>query len=249
MTISLKYAMLHPSKMITSLVAALAAFSIMSMNAPAFSEYQTSSMSIFGQTLISPIPPPKPDQVLSAHQVSLQRRYDSPFVNGVFKDNILLNAAYLGGKVTPGNPINWSEVEKPFEYKFTLNSGKTFAFHDDVLPKYQNTLVKTTGAHFNWQEGFKSDGYLVGDGVCHLASLFYWTAKDAGLDAVAPTNHDFMPINQIPQKYGVAIYNIPGQKDANAQQNLYITNTHQKPVEYILSYSGSNLTVSVLELN
>lgn len=203
--------------------------------------------SLFGQTLVSPIPSPNPDQVLSAHQFSLEKRYDNPSVNSVFKDNILLNVAYLEGKVTPGNPINWNEVEKPFEYKFTLNPGKTFAFHEDVLEKYKGTVTKTTNTHFNWQEGFKSDGYLVGDGVCHLASLFYWTAKDAGLTAEAPTNHDFMPINQIPKVYGVAIYNVPGQKDTNAQQNLYITNNHQKPIEFVFDYKDNNLKISVVE--
>jgi len=227
-------------------MAALAAFSIMSVKTPAFGEYQTSLMSIFGHTIASPIPGLANHKTpLAEHQFSLEKRYDNSYVNDVFKNNILLNIAYLKGKTTSPNQINWNDIEKPFEYKFTLQPGKTFAYHDDILDKYQGKVTQTTNAHFNAQEGFKSDGYLFGDGVCHLASLIYWTAKDAGLEAEAPTNHDFMPINQIPKVYGVAIYDVPGQKDTNAQQNLYVTNNLQKPVEFVLDYKDNNLKISL----
>ncbi|MDO8486792.1 MAG: VanW family protein [Candidatus Curtissbacteria bacterium] len=205
------------------------------------------TFSLFGHTITSPIPPLQKSEVLAEHQFSLENRYNNPYVNGVFKDNILLNVAYLAGEITSPGQINWSDIGKPFEYKFTLEPGKTFAYHDDVLTKYEGKVTKTTGAHFNAQEGFKSDGYLVGDGVCHLASLIYWAAKDAGLDAEALVNHNFAKINEVPKEFGVSIYSLPGAKEANAQQNLYITNNRQKPVKFVFDYKNNNLKVSVVE--
>lgn len=206
------------------------------------------TFSLFGHTIASPIPALQRPEVLAQRQFSLENRYDNPYVNGVFKDNILLNVAYLAGKITSPDQINWNNIEKPFEYKFTLQPGKTFAYHNDVLAKYEGKVTQTTNAHFNAQEGFKSDGYLVGDGVCHLASLIYWAAKDAKLDAEALVNHDFAKINDVPKEYGVAIYNAPGAKDASARQNLYVTNNRQKPIEIKFAYAESNLKVSVYEL-
>lgn len=185
--------------------------------------------------------------LLSAQSISLENRYGDKFVNDVFKDNILLNIAYLSGKVTKREDINWSEIEKPFEYKFTLMPNKTFAFHDDVLEQYKGSLVKTTNAHFNFDDGFKSDGYLTGDGVCHLASLMYWSAKTAGLDTFAPTNHDFAVIPEIDKKFGVAIYKMPGSSNANAMQNLYITNNHKNPIVLEFTYKNKKLNFSIYE--
>ena len=199
-----------------------------------------------GGQLINPL---LPSVVLAQHQMSLNDRYPVKSVSDIFKDNILLNMAYLDGTVKDGRNVNWSNVEKPFQYEFTLEPGQTFAFQDDLLPQYQNKVVKTTNAHFNLTEGFKSDGYLVGDGVCHLASLIYWVAKDAGLDASAPTNHDFMPIPDISKEFGVAIYANPFTKGSNAQQNLYVTNNKSKPVAFKFEYDGTNLKVSAVEFN
>lgn len=145
--------------------------------------------------------------------------------------------------------VKWDEVKKPFQYEFRLDSGKTFAFHDDVLDKHKNSVVKTTMAHFNASEGFKTDGYLYGDGVCHLASLIYWVAKDANLDVEEPVNHDFMAIPEIAKEYGVSIYSNPFSKGSNARQNLYITNNKQKPITFKFEYSENNLKVSVVEDN
>lgn len=200
----------------------------------------------FAQTLPKPNKPS--EQVLSSRSISLEKRYSNKFVNDVMKDNILLNIAYMEGKVGKDAAINWQEIEKPFHYSFTLKPNETFAFHDDVLPEYQGKIAKTTNAHFNSQEGFKSDGYLVGDGICHLASIIYWAAKDAGLEVKAPTNHDFMPIPQIPKEFGVAIYDFPGQSYSNQVQNLYITNNKNTAIEFKFDYDGETLTVSVTAL-
>ena len=187
--------------------------------------------------------------VLSSHQFSLDNRYPVQSVSDVFKDNILLNLAYLDGSVKEAKDINWDQIRKPFTHEFNLEPGKTFAFHDDVLDQYKNSLIKTTQAHFNSTEGFKTDGYLFGDGVCHLASLIYWVAKDAGLESKAPTAHDFMSIPDISKEYGVSIYSNPFSKGSNAQQNLYITNNKSKPVSFRFEYDGTNLKVSAVEVN
>jgi len=185
---------------------------------------------------------------LASEGISLEKRYENKYVNDVFKDNILLNVSYLSGKVTKKEDINWKNIDKPFSYKFTLLPGKTFAFHADVLPKYKNTLVKTTNAHFNFDDGFKSDGYLMGDGVCHLASLIYWVAKSAGLDAYAPTNHNFAQIPEISKEYGVSIYKMPGSYSANAMQNLYVTNNKENSVIFEFDYKDNELKLSIFEI-
>lgn len=186
--------------------------------------------------------------LLSAQSISLEDRYNNKFVNDVFKDNILLNMAYLSGKVTARDEINWEEIQKPFEYKFTLMPNKTFAYHQDVLEKYKSSLAKTTNANFNFTDGFKSDGYLVGDGVCHLASLMYWSAKTAGLTAYAPANHNFAVIPEIDREFGVAIYKTPGNYYGNAMQNLYITNNKINPVVFEFAYKNSELKLSIYEV-
>lgn len=176
-------------------------------------------------------------------------RYSVESVNEVFKDNILLNLAYMDGKVTKKENIDWDEIRKPFTIQFRLAPNQTFAFHDDVLIEYKDKVVKTTNAHFNAAEGFKTDGYLFGDGVCHLASLIYWVAKNAGLETKAPTNHDFVTIPAISREYGVSIYSNPYYRGSNAQQNLYVTNNKTKPVSFRFDYDQNKLKVSVVEEN
>ncbi|MBI4038236.1 VanW family protein [Candidatus Daviesbacteria bacterium] len=170
---------------------------------------------------------PIPEQAITSYTMSLTNRQPDRFVNSVFRDNILLTLKYLGA------------------YKFTLNPGETFAFHEDTFEKYHGKVVKTTNAHFNFQEGFKSDGYLIGDGVCHLASLMNLVAKNAGLEVEAPTNHNFAEIPDIPKEYGVSIYSYPGRVLTNAVQNLYITNNKPYPVEFRFGLENDNLTLAI----
>jgi hypothetical protein len=200
--------------------------------------------------LVSPAKPQflgTPDVVLATKSFSLEDRYGNTYVNDVFKDNILLTLAYLGGSVKAKGDISWDKVTSPFNYEFTLLPGQEFAFHDQILPEYKGNVVKTTNAHFNYTDGFKSDGYLTGDGVCHLASFIYWTAKDAGLSAIAPTNHNFANIPDVPKEYGVSIYDLPGAFQTSALQNLYITNNFDKPVRFEFKYDGANLNVNVVK--
>ncbi|KKR34065.1 MAG: hypothetical protein UT63_C0007G0020 [Candidatus Gottesmanbacteria bacterium GW2011_GWC2_39_8] len=187
-------------------------------------------------------------QIVSQKVISLENRYQDRFVNSVFKDNILLNLRYLKGDVKSKKDINWSQIVRPFKFELKLGSDEVFSFHDDVLPQFQKKKLITTGAHFNSLEGFKSDGFLVGDGVCHLASIIYWAAKSAGLTALAPTNHNFRSIPEVPKDFGVAIYYNPGEKSSNQLQNLYIVNDKNTDISFLFEYDGTKLLISVLEL-
>ncbi len=186
-------------------------------------------------------------KILASEKISLEKRYEDEFVNGVFKDNILLNLAYLRKEVTKKEEIDWEKIDDSFSYKFVLHSGQTFAFHEDVFPQYKDNVARTTNANFNFDDGFKSDGYLTGDGVCHLASLMYWVAKNANLEAYAPVNHDFAQIPEIDGKYGVSIYKTPGSYGANALQNLYITNNRADSLIFEFEYKENILKFSILE--
>lgn len=196
--------------------------------------------------LISPLSQGLDSVVLASHSISLYERAGSEFVNGVFRDNILLTVSYMGEKVDSPDDISWEEVNRPFKYEFVLEPGQVFAFHDQVFPKYAGKVVKTTNAHFNYQDGFKSDGYLMGDGVCHLASLIYWVAQDAHLLAEAPTNHNFADIPEVPKEYGVSIFAVPNRPTSSSLQNLYITNNLTEDVRFIFEYENGVLTVSIL---
>lgn len=178
---------------------------------------------------------------LASRSFSMEDRYNNKFVNDVFKDNILLTIAYMDKTVTSKANLDWTKVEAPFHYEFTLQPGAVFAFHDGILPKYKANVVKTTGVEFNSEEGFKYDGDLVGDGVCHLASFINWVAKDAGLDSYAPSNHNFAKINDVPKEYGVGIL-APSEYG-----NLYVTNNKTVPVTFAFDFDGTNLKVSVSE--
>lgn len=178
---------------------------------------------------------------IASESMSLDNRHPVPASNEVYRDNILLTLSYMSGQTKHGGAIDWAAVRRPQTYTWTLPAGKTLAFHDGVLPEFKSTLSGTTNAHFGANEGFKYDGGLMGMGVCHLASLMDWAAKDANLGVTAPTNHDFAAIPGVAREYGVAIYS-PGEN-----QNLYVTNTLSHNVTFQFVYDGSNLTVNVLE--
>lgn len=184
--------------------------------------------------------------VLASRSLPLNDRYSNTFVNDVFKDNILLTLNYMNGQVKSAKDVSWNKVEADAHYEFTLKPGEEFAFHDQVLPDRAKSLVGTTHAYFGYDQGFKSDGYLTGDGVCHLASLMYWAAKDANLEAYAPSNHNFAVIPDVPKEYGVAIYANP-INHTGQMQNLYITNNKDKSITFEFDNHNSNLTLSIVE--
>ncbi len=186
--------------------------------------------------------------ILASHEFSLENRYPIASVNQVFKDNILLAIAYATNvKINPQN-VKWTKLEQPAKYSLSLLPGQTFAFHSDVLPQYTGKVNKTTNSDFSISEGYKSDGYLPGDGVCHLASLMYWVASDARLKTLAPTRHNFAPIPQVPQQYGTAIYDTGLKGNYTSEvQNLYITNNKNKTVTFDFIYNGNDLTIEAVE--
>lgn len=188
---------------------------------------------------------PQKASIPVVHEMSLSDRYPVASVNEVFKKNILLTMAYFSGKVKSSKDIKWGEVTAPFSYEFTLNSGEVFSFHDIELPEFAKKTVKTTRSHFSASEGYISDGFLFGDGVCHLASFMNITAQDAGLEVVAPTNHNFAVIPDIPKEYGTSIFVQPNEVGTSQQQNLYIKNNFSVPVIFRFQYDGKKLTLSV----
>jgi hypothetical protein len=196
--------------------------------------------------LQSPVPTVQ-EHVISEHAMSLETRYAVKSVNDVFKDNILLTLAYMTGKVTKPTDINWEELRKPATYEVTLNPGEVFAFHDDVLPEYKGKTIKTTNSHYNAAEGFRTDGYLYGDGVCHLASLINWAASGSGLKVEARVRHDFAPVPEVPREYGTSIYATGGASATGEMQNLYIENTLDHAVKLVFAYDGTSLKVKVVE--
>lgn len=198
-------------------------------------------------------------QVLSQKFMDLTNRFPDIFVNEVFSDNIILNLHYLKGDVGniqkndvningyQGNVvIDWEKARKPFGFTIELKPGLTFAYHDSILSEFKNTPLIYGSSHYSIAEGYKSDGYLAGDGVCHLASLFHWVASEAGLTSLAKVNHDFMKITGIPKEYGVSIYSIPNSGYTSEAQNLYITNPFSYPVTFTVRVENNlvGLTIS-----
>lgn len=201
------------------------------------------------QELVSPKGPKLPlPIVLSKVDYSLENRYTNTFVNDVFSDNILLTLAYMSGNVKKGEAISWDRVRSQFTYRFDLKPGETFAFHERVLPEYNGKIVATTNSHFNSVEGFKSDGWLVGDGVCHLASFMNVVALRANLTVKAPTRHDFAKIADVPKENGVSIYYDPNAVGGSQLQNLYITNNREKTIAFVFKHVNDVLEMSVEEV-
>lgn len=186
------------------------------------------------------------EEILASMPMDLSKRYDSEFVNGVFKDNIVLALRYLNDHARleysePRSELDWEKVRQPFTVGFTLQPGEVFAFHDKLLPEFKNQVVKTLGSHFIGQEGYKSDGFLYGDGVCHLASLINWAASHAKLEVTSLVDHDFRLIFGIPKEFGTSI------NSHSATQNLYIKNTLDKPVEFRFKVNGERVELEIVK--
>lgn len=195
---------------------------------------------------------PKP---LAQESMDLTNRYPDKWVNEVFSDNILLTLYYLKGdtenlQISQISPIgqivpDWQKIREPFEVSFELKPGEVFAFHDNLLPEFKDKVVQTTNSHFIWDEGFKSDGYLIGDGVCHLASLMNWAASEAGLKVTAKISHDFLPVPGIPKEYGTSIIWTPDASRNSVNQNLYIANNFSYPVKFAFKTDSTNIKLII----
>lgn len=205
-----------------------------------------SAFLLIGNALLFKDITPQPQTMAETHMSMENRAMPGSFMAETMRDNILLTIAYMRGMPISSTP-DWDEVRKPFEYTFELKPGEVFTFQKDALPEYETQVVKTVDVNFGAQDGYKHDGYLMGDGVCHLASILYKAAKQAGIHAYAPANHDFIPIPEVEREYGVSIYSTPGEKTANAAQNLYIKNDKNVPITFKVAYDGKNLVVEVEE--
>lgn len=189
------------------------------------------------------------NKILAQKTMDLSTRHPDKWVNGVFSDNILLNLHYLKGdaeslKDGKGN-IDWEKVREPFEFTLTLESNQTFAYHRTLLAEFKDKNVLVGKTRFLASEGYKSDGYLIGDGVCHLATLFNWVAQEAGLKVKSMVNHDFLPVPEIPREFGTSIFYTPDGSRNSANQNLYITNNFSVPVKFDISVNGRKVEIKI----
>lgn len=190
------------------------------------------------------------EQELSSHTINLKERVPGGgLMSDVMADNILLTLTYLNEEQVDSKNINWVEIRRPRTIEFKLKQGEAFAFHQDLLSEYEGKVVKTTNSRFSSDQGFKHDGYLMGDGVCHLASLINWASRDANLETNVPKNHDFIEIPGIDKSYGVSIYFMPGEKVANADKNLYILNSTNSELIFKFIVTESELEFKILETN
>ena len=128
----------------------------------------------FINTPVSPSAQPILTKQLAVREFSLNNRYGNSFVNNVFKDNILLTIKYTKGEKIDPSKIDWEKIGKPMEYRLSLKPGETFAFHDDVLPKYDGKVKKTTNSHFNSSEGFNSFIDPTSFGMARFNLLAFW---------------------------------------------------------------------------
>lgn len=184
---------------------------------------------------------------LSSRTMSLDNRFGYSLPENAYKDNILLNLAYIEGVVKSKSDIDWNKLKQAKTIEMTLEPGQLFAYHDIIDLKYNKENIKTVHTNFGAGDGYKFSDGLYGMGVCHLASLMHWAALDAGLESIAPTNHDFFPIPEVPKEYGVAIYSSPDSIAASAQQNLYIRNNFNTKVTFKFDFDGDNLKISVIK--
>lgn len=191
------------------------------------------------------------ERVLAKKDFDLTDRLPNKGGSDIFADNIVLSLHYLKGdvnslKTTPvivnETSLDWQKVRAPFEVSFKLEKGEVFAFDNNaVLPEYKGRIKASTNSKFYMQEGYKSLAGLGGNGVCHLASLINWVSQDAGLKVVAKVNHDFWPIPDVPREYGTSIFStIP-------EQNLYIENTKDNPVEFKFDVEKNKITLKITE--
>lgn len=187
------------------------------------------------------------ETVLGTRSMSLNTRWGYENPENVYKDNILLNLAYMNGTVKNKEDINWDNLKQPFSMEFSLEPGQRFAYHKLIDPAYQDNVAIAVDTNFGAGDGYKYSDGLYGMGVCHLASLIHWAALDAGLESVAPSNHDFYAIPEIPKEYGVAIFNNPNSPAASMKQNLYIKNNLDSKVTFKFDFDGTNLKVSVVK--
>ena len=145
----------------------------------------------------------------------------------------------MDNDVQKGDPIDWDKVREQGQAQFILEPGQTFAFHDNLQPELADSVVQTTNARFIASEGFKYDGFIVGDGVCHLASFINVISREAGLEVYAPVRHDFAAIPDVTREFATSI------NSGDKTQNMYIKNTTDKPITFTFDHNFDMVKITV----
>jgi len=200
------------------------------------------------QIVSTSVPAANPERLLAQASLDLSHRWPQAEINQGFTDNILLSLHYLKDSADKNSQdVDWEKVRQDFEISFELAPGEIFAFHKNVLPEYKGKNLKTMGSEFVTNQGYKYIGGLGGNGVCHLASLMNWVASEAGLQVEAPTRHNFATIAGVPKEYWTSIrYQENGGNSQN--QNLYIVNNFDFPVEFRFEKKGQELSLKIYNL-
>ncbi len=173
------------------------------------------------------------NQLLASENLDLSQRSPVASINEGFKENILLAVDYL-------KKINGGQL--------VLQPGEVFAFHKNILPRFEGEKIVTQESGFGVKDGYQVVAGLPGNGVCHLASLMNKTARQAGLEVVAEVNHNFAQIPGIEREYGTSIYFMPDGGNSSASQNLYIKNNKDYPVKLEFSQDGNSLKFSIVRI-
>lgn len=125
-----------------------------------------------------------------------------------------------------------------------LEPGEVFIFHKKgILPEFKENKIITQESDFTTNSGYNVVAGLGGNGVCHLASLMNWVAKEAGLRVTSPTNHNFAQIPGIEREHGVSI----STRNAPEKQNLYIKNNFDFPIYLQFVLADNLLKFSIKE--
>ena len=180
------------------------------------------------------------ETILSSESMDLTSRYPVESIGTGFAENILIALSYFASEDEEGKEI------LPDSFSLVLRPEDVFAFHKKgVLSEFKDSKIVSQESDFTTNYGYKVVAGLGGNGVCHLASLINKAALKAGLEVVAPVNHNFASIPGIEKEYGVSI----STRNAPDRQNLYIKNSFEYPVEMRFVVTDNVLTVEILQIN
>lgn len=191
------------------------------------------------------------ETVLASYSLDLSSRYPVTSVSDGFKENILIALGYLssigGSSEQPviGDIIPQGDtLQAQRNFALSLKPGEVFAFHKKgILPQFNESKIISQESDFTTNYGYKVVAGLGGNGVCHLASLMNLVALKAGLEVVAPTNHNFDRIPGIDKEYGVSI----STRNSPERQNLYIKNNFEFPMFFRFELRENNLVFSIVK--
>jgi vancomycin resistance protein YoaR len=74
-----------------------------------------------------------------------------------------------------------------------------------------------------------------------------WAASHAGLEVTAKVDHNFMTIFGVPKEYGTSI-RYAKLADNSQNQNLYIRNNFDRPVEFKFKVNNDAVELEIAKL-